>query len=132
MRIYFPSALWNSYAALPIELNVQGFILLVFVWDNCLFIVSAQKISARVMPCACLIRFVVGELSFVVSSVGEDPSAFLNGVLFPLTYQFHAALTVCVSALALFSTEKPPAWIGVFVSICVSSFPMFDTIFPLA
>ena len=131
MSIDFPCTFRNTDITLPIKLNVECLIFLIFIWNNSLLIISSQRISITIVPCPSIVWLVISEFSFVVSAIREDPSTISYGVFFPLTDKFHTCLTVSVSSFALLFAEHPPTWICIFICIYVCPLAVFYAVLPL-
>lgn len=131
MSVNFPCTIRNSNIALPVQLDVDCLVLLIFIWNNCLFIISSECVSVRIMPYALVIRLVVSKLSLVISSIRKRPSSLNDRVFFPCTDEFHSTLNVSVCSLAFFLSKHPPTRIYIFVSINIGSLTVFYSILPL-
>lgn len=131
MSINLPSTFRNPYITLPIQLDIQGLVLLILIWHNGLFVGSLESIAIGIMPGAWFVGLVVGELALVVSAVGEYPSALGDWVVFPFADKFHTGLAVGVGAFALLLAEHPPATISVLIRIDICALAMLHAIFPL-
>ena len=131
MGIDLPGTFGNPHTTLPAKLDIQSLVLLILIGYDGLLISALKSVAVGVVPGARLVGLVVGELTLIKSSVGKHPSTLSDGVVFPLSNEFHAGLIVGVGAFTLLFPEHPPSRIRVLIRIDIRALAMLDAILPL-
>ncbi len=85
MSVDLPSRLWYSNTALVVQFYINLFVIWIFVRNNCLLVWTSQEVAIGKDPCSFSCRLVIGEGSFVDSTVGELPASFHKFVVSPLS-----------------------------------------------
>ena len=96
-----------------------------------LFIAAPLLVSVRKDPAAFAVRLVIGKAPGEAGSVGHDPVACNNFVVFPVTGQLQIIFRGVVGALALLVSKAPPTGINVARNVGENALSVTVAVFPI-